>query len=67
MDGSAANTSTMQCLGSNISPTNLLPYFTHPQTKEKIYMMDACHMIKLIRNSFASNTNIYDANRNKIE
>lgn len=29
--------------------------------------MDACHMIKLIRNLFASSTNFYDVNRNKIE
>lgn len=67
MHSCAANISTMQCLGASISPTNLQPYFTHPQTKEKVYtMMDACH-IKLIRNSFASSINFYDANRDKIE
>ncbi|EZA46375.1 hypothetical protein X777_00226 [Ooceraea biroi] len=61
MDGCASNIATMQCLGANISPKNPQPYFTHPQTKEKVYtMLDAVHMIKLIRNSFASSTNIYD-------
>ncbi|KAK9696491.1 hypothetical protein QE152_g31863 [Popillia japonica] len=33
---------------------NMKPWIIHPSTKEKVYIiLDACHMIKLIRNSLA--------------
>ncbi|EZA62841.1 THAP domain-containing protein [Ooceraea biroi] len=68
MDGCASNIATMQCLGANISKDNARPYFIHPQTKEKVYvMLDACHMIKLIRNAFATCKNMHDGNGNRIE
>lgn len=67
MDGTASNISTAQCLGANIAARDLKPYFIHPQTKEKVYIiLDACHMIKLIRNSFATSI-IHDTCGNKID
>lgn len=57
MDGCASNIATMQCLGANISAEKIIPYLRHPISNEKIYLMlDACHMIKLIRNAFATST-----------
>ena len=35
-------------------PKPLKPYFLHPSTKERVYvMLDACHMLKLARNLLA--------------
>lgn len=59
MDGCASNIATMQCLGANISADNPRPFFMHPQTREKVYvLLDACHMIKLIRNGFTTCKNL---------
>ncbi|KYN27779.1 THAP domain-containing protein 9, partial [Trachymyrmex cornetzi] len=68
MDGCASNISTMNYLGANISAENLISYFMHPISKEKVYLMlDACHMIKLIRNTYDTKRNIHDSSENKIE
>lgn len=68
MDGTASNISTAQCLGANIAAQDLKPYFIHPQSKEKVYIiLDICHMIKLIRNSFATSINMHDICGNKID
>ncbi|KYM93955.1 THAP domain-containing protein 9 [Cyphomyrmex costatus] len=68
MDGTASNISTARCLGANIAAQDLKPYFIHPQSKEKVYIiLDACHMIKLIRNSYATSRNMHDSYGNKID
>lgn len=66
MDDCASNIATMQCLGANISADNPRPYFMHPQTRVYV-LLDACHMIKLIRNGFATCKNLHDDNGNRIE
>ena len=55
-DGAASNIATAECLGAKLRSVNdLQPYFHHPTTRKKIFIiLDACHMIKLVRNALGS-------------
>lgn len=55
-DGAAANLTMAEELGANFSnPTSLQTSFKHPVTQEDIFiLLDACHMVKLVRNCLAS-------------
>lgn len=55
-DGAASNVSMIKKLGANVSNfNNIKSYFKHPVTQEKVFILyDPCHMIKLVRNCFAS-------------
>lgn len=57
-DGAAANFAMARCLGAELNPFNeqdLRPYFKHPITLDNVYIfLDACHMLKLVRNCLAS-------------
>lgn len=55
LDGCATNLSTLRQLGCSLDPFDLKPYFTFEESPfGRIYaILDACHMIKLIRNLFA--------------
>lgn len=67
-DGTKTNLSMAQHLGANFSPNNLKTYFLHPQTKEKVFcILDACHMIKLIRNAFGDWGVLFDSEGNSIK
>lgn len=53
-DGAPGNISAMEKLGACFKIGKLRTYFKHPVTNENIYIfLDACHMLKLIRNCFA--------------
>ena len=45
----------LKLLGAQLSPDNLQAFFQHPcDPKAKIYVfLDACHMIKLVRNTMS--------------
>lgn len=48
-------------MGANLTVTNLIPYISHPITENKIFiLLDACHMLKLVRNAFASKKTFRD-------
>ncbi|KAI5744908.1 hypothetical protein M8J76_006466 [Diaphorina citri] len=52
-DGAASNVSMATHLGCSLKPESLKTYFSHPETGEKVYVfLDACHMLKLVRNTF---------------
>ncbi|KAJ3641435.1 hypothetical protein Zmor_027942 [Zophobas morio] len=67
-DGAAANLSMAYTLGVDIyNYKNLRTYFLHPLTKEPIFIiLDACHMIKLIRNALADWGVLYNGDNNPI-
>ena len=54
-------------MGVILNVENLKPYFDHPISREKIYiLLDACHMLKLVRNAFASLEVLYNEKGNLI-
>ncbi|EZA51173.1 THAP domain-containing protein, partial [Ooceraea biroi] len=64
-DGLPANISMCKVLEANI--LNNKAFLKHPITGRNIFIfLDAAHMIKLIRNAFASKRILYDANDNEI-
>ena len=54
-DGPTSHQSMLRLLGAKLLPGNLQAYFQHPcDPKSKIYIfLDACHMIKLVRNTMS--------------
>ncbi|KAG8178273.1 hypothetical protein JTE90_015684 [Oedothorax gibbosus] len=55
-DGTSSNIASANELGAKIaSDDTLVHFFPHPVTTDPIYMiLDACHMLKLVRNCLAS-------------
>jgi hypothetical protein len=55
MDGLAANIKTLQLLGCNLEPDNLRSVFPHPEcpSVSVAAVLDACHMMKLARNTIS--------------
>ena len=67
-DGAASNIAMAKNLGCTLSVRNLSPCFKHPVTGDKINVFyDACHMLKLIRNTFADWRYIKDGENNGIK
>jgi len=65
-DGAATNSAMVSYLGANIKRINEDCFFEHPVTQEPVYVVpDACHALKLVRNTFAGYT-IYDRENNVI-
>ena len=54
-DGPTTHQAMLKLLGAVLSVYNMQAYFPHPcDENEKIYIfLDACHMIKLVRNTFS--------------
>jgi hypothetical protein len=54
-DGPTAHKSMLKFLGAKLSPDELRTYFQHPcDPNAKLYIfLDACHMIKLVRNTLS--------------
>jgi hypothetical protein len=53
-DGTVTNFSVGRILGAKLRPPDivLVPWFLHPFSKERVHIfLDACHMVKLIRNT----------------
>nr|CAI5838465.1 unnamed protein product [Callosobruchus analis] len=62
-DGGPSNVSMVSILGADLThPASLKTYFMYPVNNYKIYMfLDICHVLKLVRNSLASQKNLKDA------
>lgn len=58
----------LQTLGANLQPPNTKVFFNHPADKTlKVHIvLDACHMIKLVRNTLGSYGILKDGDRNCI-
>lgn len=53
-DGAAVNIQTLKNLGCSLNPDNFTPYFKHPANDSNVHaILDACHMLKLVRNTLA--------------
>lgn len=67
-DGDPTNFAACKLLGASFQPRDLRPYFLNPIDQSKVnILLDACHMLKLLRNSLASGKIIEDGNNKKIE
>ena len=68
-DGAAVNMSMVKELGALYDyPNNFQPWFFDPNAGVKVHtFLDACHLIKLIRNAFGDRKVFYDSNGNAIE
>lgn len=60
-DGPSYNKSMMKKFGADLDYLEPKPYFTHPSNPSlRIYtMLDACHMLKLVRNILGSEKQLY--------
>lgn len=63
-DGAAANLSMTKILGADFSDVNnFKTCFPHPTTSAPVYvLLDACHMLKLVRNCFGEKRIFKDCN-----
>lgn len=63
-DGCSSNINAANLLGCNLKdPYNLKTTFKHPSGTYKVaILLDACHMIKLVRNTFEAKRLIYNGN-----
>ena len=67
-DGSSSNIASVTALGANLDADNSIHYFLHPVTTKPIYIiLDACHMLKLVRNALATTQYIVDQSENLIK
>lgn len=59
-DGATTNIRMCNKLGANLSINNLKNWFDHPVTKENVFIfLDACHMLKLMRNLIGETQEIF--------
>ena len=67
-DGPSCNFSMMTALGVNLEPLSIRSWFPHPADPSvRIYVvLDACHMLKLMRNCLASYGILVDETGSKI-
>lgn len=67
-DGASSNITMAEILGANFDPSNFKPFFENPYTNQRIHIfLDACHMVKLLRNNWESKGIFYDENGEKIK
>ena len=67
-DGSAPNVSMLRNLGCSLEPHDIKSHFHHPSTGKPVCIfLDACHMFKLVRNSFGDLGKFLDGKGNIIE
>lgn len=66
-DGASSNLSMVKQLGANLQNIEKESFFEHPVSKEPIFVVpDACHMLKLIRNTL-SEYDLVDKENNRIK
>ena len=67
-DGSSYNFSMIEILGAKPDPPNMISLFAHPVDSylHVHILLDACHMLKLMRNCLASYGVIVDETGSKI-
>lgn len=67
-DGLPANFTMCEFLGASFNQHNFKPYIISPADARKIFiLLDACHMLKLIRSTIGDFGVIHDTTRGKIE
>ena len=67
-DGPTTHQAMLKLLGARLSADNLQAYFPHPCDNQRIYIfLDACHMIKLVRNTMSEWKVLKDGDGNTIE
>ncbi|CAK1590177.1 unnamed protein product [Parnassius mnemosyne] len=67
-DGCPANIAMAKKLGCSLEVHNMVTNFKHPVTGKPVSIfLDACHMIKLVRNSFESSGTFKDCNGNQVK
>lgn len=60
-DGASTNISMCTKLGAKYELEDFKPWFSHPITKDKVYTFwDACHMLKLCRNTLGDQHSLFD-------
>ena len=69
LDGPSEHFATMRALGADFDLPNFQPYFPHPSNPEQnvFVIFDACHMLKLVRNTLGDLKVFKDSNGNLIE
>ena len=61
-DGSSANCNMISHLGGSLDANNLKCSFAHPEDNEPVFLfLDACHMLKLVRNMLADKGVLVDS------
>lgn len=66
-DGAAANISMLRSLGCSFDVPGMKTCFPHPETAEPIYVfLDACHMLKLLRNALGVKKVLVDGDGGKV-
>ena len=66
-DGAANNICMMKKLVQNEESNDFIMEFRHPSTNKPIYtLLDICHILKLVRNTLASQTVLIDPDSNEI-
>ena len=67
-DGASSNLSMLKILGADLSNVhNLKTWFPHPSSNQPVFvLLDACHMLKLIRNCFGEKKIFLDCNGGRV-
>ena len=69
-DGPSTHLKMLKELGASLDdPTNLIPFFPHPNCEESyrvFALLDICHMLKLVRNTLADYGTLLDSENNVI-
>ena len=67
-DGPTCHTAMLKRLGATIDPNNMRPEFAHPTKDGGVIraFLDACHMIKLVRNFWAASGVLIDGEKKTI-
>ena len=67
-DGPSCHFSMIKSLDGSLDANNLQPYFRHPIDDTQVYVfLDACHMLKLVRNTFGQTGILIDERGRKIK
>lgn len=68
-DGLPSNLRMCQLLGANLKydDPNFQPYFTASNGDRIYILLDACHMLKLVRNTFGDGMELRDGNKENID
>ena len=68
-DGCSANFSMARELGACLEVNNMKPTFVHPvePSKQVCLVLDACHMLKLMRNTLAEKKVLIDCDQHEIK
>ncbi|KAG5264201.1 hypothetical protein AALO_G00273280 [Alosa alosa] len=68
-DGLKTNIAMARALGAELHIDRMKPYFMHPEDpNQKVHiLLDACHMLKLLRNAFSTSQVLYTEDGKKIK